>query len=414
VLGPYRVLDLTNHRGLLCGQVLADLGADVIQIEPPGGSPARRLGPFAGDVVDPERSLFWWAYARNKRGATLDVSGLEGRALFLELVRKADFVIESERPGTLAAWGLGHDTLATANPRIVTVSISAFGQTGPKAGWAESDIVLLAAGGPLFLQGDDDRAPVRLPVPQAYLHAGAEGAVAALVAHHERERSGRGQHVDVSAQQALALATQSYILCDAVGSPQVRRVAGGLKNGPLTLQLLFPAKDGHVAITFLFGSAIGRFSERLMRWIHAEGGCDVATRDKDWIGYTQLLLSGREPLAEFERVKRVVADFTRTRTKADLLAAALANDLLIAPVATIDEVVDSPQLAVRDYWRSLPHADLDREVRYPGPFARFGGTPLAAGRRAPAIGEHNREVFGDLLGLDAETVAHLAATGVIA
>ena len=412
MLGPYRVLDLTDHRGLLCGRLLADLGADVIQLEPPGGSPARRLGPFAGDVVDPERSLFWWAYARDKRGATLDLRRPEGRTLFRRLVATADFVVESERPGTMAAWGLDHAALAAINPRVVTVSITAFGQDGPKAGWAESDLILFAAGGPLVLQGDDDRAPVRLPVPQAYLHAGAEAAVAALVAHHERERSGLGQHVDVSAQQAVALATQSYILCDALGAPEVRRTAGGLKHGPLTLQLLFPARDGFVAITFLFGSAIGPFSRRLMEWIHEEGGCDAATRDKDWLAYTTLLATGAEPLEEFERVKRVIATFTATRTKAELLAAAVERDLLIAPVATLDEVARSPQLAARAYWQDVAQPALGRTVRHPGAFARFGATPLRWRRPAPRIGEHNREVYG-ALGVDDAELARLGADGTI-
>ena len=409
MLGPYRVLDLTNQRGLLCGQILADLGADVIQIEPPGGSPARRLGPFAGDVVDAERSLFWWAYARNKRGVTLDLT--RGRALLERLVRTADFVVDAEAPGTMAALGLDHAALAALNPRIVTVSITPFGEDGPKADWAESDLVLVAAGGPLVLQGDDDRAPIRLPVPQAYLHASAEAAVGALVAHHERERSGRGQHVDVSAQQAVALATQSYILCDAIGAPEVRRTAGGLKHGKLTLRLLFPARDGFVAITFLFGSAIGQFTRRLMRWIHADGGCDEATRDKDWIAYTELLVSGREPLEEFERVKQLIADFTRTRTKRELLDAAVAHDLLIAPVSTIDEVVASEQLAARDWWRDVPSPIGGAPIRHPGPFARFGATPLAYRRPAPRIGEHNREVYAEI-GVDDAHLAALVAEGV--
>ncbi len=410
MLSPYRVLDLTDHRGLLCGQILGDLGADVVQVEPPGGSPARRLGPFVDDVPHPDRSLYWWAYTRNKRSITLDLDGEAGRDVLRRLVAAADFLIDSAPPGAMAARGLDHGALAALNPALVHVSITAFGQDGPKAHWADADIVLLAAGGPLVLTGDDDRAPVRLPIPQAWLHASAEAAVGALIAHRERRRSGRGQHVDVSAQQAIAQGTQSYILCEAVGAPSVRRTAGGLKNGPLTLQLLFPARDGHVAITFLFGSAIGPFSRRLMEWIHEEGGCDAATRDKNWIDYGALLLAGREPLAEFERVKRVVADFTRTRPKAALLEAALARGLLIAPVATIDEVVASPQLAARDYWQTLPHPELARTVRYPGPFAKFGASPIRYRRRPPTVGEHNRELYGDELGLD---VDDLGRRGVI-
>jgi crotonobetainyl-CoA:carnitine CoA-transferase CaiB-like acyl-CoA transferase len=128
MLAPYRVLDLTNERGLLCGQILGDLGADVVQIEPPGGSSARRLGPFLADQPGPDRSLYWWAYNRNKRGVTLDWRRDEGRAILLELVRSADFLIESEAPGSLEERGLGFAALATVNPKLIHVSISAFGQ----------------------------------------------------------------------------------------------------------------------------------------------------------------------------------------------------------------------------------------------------------------------------------------------
>ena len=145
--------------------------------------------------------------------------------------------------------------------------------------------MILAAGGPLSLTGDDDRPPVRVTVPQAYSHAAAEAAGAALIALHERHRSGLGQHVDVSAQQAVAMATQSNILSAAVGFPELTRVAGGARAGAWTFRFVYPAKDGYVSITFVFGSSIGRFTRRLMEWIHDEGFCDAATRDKDWIAY---------------------------------------------------------------------------------------------------------------------------------
>jgi crotonobetainyl-CoA:carnitine CoA-transferase CaiB-like acyl-CoA transferase len=173
MLSPYRVLDLGPERGLLCGQMLADLGADVIHVEPPTGSPARRQGPFAGDVEDPERSLTWWAWARNTRSVVLDFTDADDRRRLLDLVRDAHFLVESYTPGTLQAHGLDYDTLAAVNPRLVYVSITPFGQDGPKAAWRATDLTILAAGGPLVLTGDADRPPVRLPVPQAYLHAAA-------------------------------------------------------------------------------------------------------------------------------------------------------------------------------------------------------------------------------------------------
>ena len=413
MLGPYRVLDLTNERGLLCGQMLGDLGADVVQVEPPGGSRARRLGPFVDDVPHPDRSLHWWAFTRNKRGVTLDLEHEEGRAILRRLVERADFLIESETPGVQQARGLGYADLAALNPRLVYVSITPFGQDGPKARWADTDLVLMAASGPLLLTGDEDRPPLRMTVPQAYAHASAEAAGAALVANHERQRSGRGQHVDVSAQQSIALATQSYILSSATGFPEGRRISGGVGLGPFTVRFVFPASDGHVSITLLFGNAIGPFTRRLMEWIHAEGFCDAATRDLDWIRFFELLLSGDMPFGEIEHVKEVVATFTRTKTKAQLLAAARERDLLIAPVATAREVVESRQLAARDYWQTLEHSELGRAVRYPGPFGRASMTPIQYRRRPPTVGEHNAEIYGGELGIAPERLVELAAGGII-
>jgi crotonobetainyl-CoA:carnitine CoA-transferase CaiB-like acyl-CoA transferase len=395
MLSPYRVLDLGPERGLLCSQMLADLGADVIHLEPPSGSPARRQGPYAGDVEDPERSLTWWAWARNTRSVVLDPTAAQNRPRLLDLVRSADFLVESYAPGTMRAHGLDYEALAAVNPRLVYVSITPFGQDGPKATWRATDLTVLAAGGPLVLTGDADRPPVRLPVPQAFLHAAAEAAVAALIAHHERQRSGRGQHVDVSAQQAVALATQSYILCHPLGHPQVRRTAGGLRNGPIDVRMLFPARDGHVAVTFLFGSAIGPFSRRLMEYLYDEGACDAATRDKDWLRYSELLLSGEEPREEFERVKALIADFTAARSKQELLDVAMARGLLIAPVATVDEVLASPQLAARGYWHRHAAPTDGRPVTFPGPFARFSRTPVRYHRGPPRLGEHTAEVLAE-------------------
>ncbi|MCI0886329.1 MAG: CoA transferase [Chloroflexi bacterium] len=391
MLSPYRVLDLTNERGLLCGQILADLGADVIAVEAPEGNSARHLGPFAGDEPGPEQSLYWWAYSRNKRSVTLDIATERGREQLLQLAHDAHFLIESEPVGRMAELGLAYKDVAAVNPALVYVSISAFGQTGPKAKYAESDLIVGAAGS--LEIGDADRAPLRFSVPQAYLHAGAEAAGAALIAHHERQRSGRGQHVDVSAQQAIAQTQQSGILAASVGDKnELKRVTGGAMFGGITLPLVWPAADGHVSLLFLFGNAIGPFSRRLMEWLHEEGHCDEATRDKDWIGYVALLGSGAEPVDEYMRVLGLIRDFIRTKTKAELMAEALKRRLLIVPMATIDELAASEQFAARDYWRDLEHPG---PARYPGPFAKFGETPIEYRRGAPAIGQHNTDVLGD-------------------
>jgi crotonobetainyl-CoA:carnitine CoA-transferase CaiB-like acyl-CoA transferase len=413
MLSPYRVLDLTTERGLFCGQILGDLGADVIKIEPPGGSPARRLAPFFEDRPDPNRSIYWWAYNRNKRSITLNLQTGEGRDLLYQLAARAHFLIESDNPGYLAERRLGYADLAARNPTLIYVSITPFGQDGPKAAYADSDLVMLAAGGPLLLYGDEDRPPVRVSVPQAYLHACGDAAAGALVAHHERRRSGMGQHVDASAQQSVTLATQANNLAYRLGSDEARRMSGGVKIGSLRVPLVWRAKDGFVTLGFLFGRQLGVFSQRLINYLHELGLCDAATRDKDWIGYGGLLASGKEPMEEYERVLGLIADFVVHRTKAELFKIALDRGVLIAPIATVSEVLESSQLESRHYWQALEHPELGRSFPYPGPFAKFSETPIIYRQRPPMVGEHNREIFGSELGLSGNQIEDLARRGII-
>ncbi|MDO8431067.1 MAG: CaiB/BaiF CoA-transferase family protein [Candidatus Binatus sp.] len=413
MLSPYRVLDLTTERGLLCGQILGDLGADVIKIEPPGGSPARRLAPFFEDRPDPDRSIYWWAYNRNKRSVTLNLETDEGREMFYRLAAGARFLIESHNPGYLSERRLGYKDLASRNRELICVSITPFGQHGPKASYADSDLVILAAGGPLMLYGDEDRPPVRLSVPQAYLHACGDAAAGAMVANHECHRSGMGQHVDVAAQQSVTLATQANNLAYRLGADEARRMAGGVKVGSLRVPLVWRAKDGHVTLGFLFGRQLGVFSQRLMNYLHELGVCDAATRDKDWIGYGALLASGEEPMEEYERVLALIADFLASRTKAELFSVALERGFLIAPIATVSEVLASPQLKSRQYWQMLEHPELGRSFPYPGPFAKFSEAPIVYRRRPPLVGEHNHEVYSNELGLSAARIEDLARRGII-
>jgi crotonobetainyl-CoA:carnitine CoA-transferase CaiB-like acyl-CoA transferase len=163
-------------------------------------------------------------------------------------------------------------------------------------------------------------------------------------------------------------------------------MSGGAKVGNFMIQLVWPAQDGDVAILFLFGPSIGPFTRRFMEWMHEEGFCDTATRDKDWIGLLTQLLTGQESLSEYDRLKRLVGAFTMTKSKAELAREALARGLLIAPVTTVGEVVDSEQLAERDYWRLLDHSEWGRSFRYPGPFAKFSRIARARwGRRCRPV-----------------------------
>ncbi|MCY3892526.1 MAG: CoA transferase [Acidimicrobiaceae bacterium] len=391
-----RVLDLSDHRGQMAGALLADLGADVILVEPPGGSAARAVGPFvAGREGDPEASLWFWSYNRGKRSVALDLDDPGDQQRLRDLAATADVLIESDAPGAMAARGLGPQDLSEVNPGLVYTSVTAFGQSGPKADWAATDLIVSAASMLSNVVGDEDRPPLRIPLDQCFLHASAEAAVASLIALRERKRSGLGQHVDVSAQQAVTQATQSATLCHLYNSPELLRMSGGARLGPFRVRLRSPAADGYVSATILFGESIGPFGARLFEWMHSEGGCADSDLEIDWINFVEGVITGRIPPTEYERIQQVAADFTATRTKADLLEVALDKRLLIVPITTVADVVESPQYAERGFWRDIPTGGLD-SVRYPGPCARFSSTPLAVSTPPPSVGQHTDEVLADV------------------
>ncbi len=361
MLSPYRVLDLTDERGNFAGFLLAQLGAEVVLVEPAGGCATRRFDRWHA------------AYNRGKR-SVVAADATEVAAL----AATADVVIDCG-----AFPGVDLAALRAANPQLVTVSISAYGDDGPKARWPASDLTIAAAGGQLVLTGDADRPPVRISIPQSWLHGAAEAANAALIALADRAVTGLGQHASVSCQQAMMQCTQMSMLASLVGAPLYRRCSGGIRIGPYTPQFVYPALDGNVSITFLFGSMIGPFTQRLMQWVHEEGHCSEEVRDLDWVNFFNLLFSGQLDPTVLANAVASVGALTATRTKAELAAEAKQRRLLLAPVATLADVVESPQFAARDYW------DVVDGVRYPGPFAKASASPLRRLDPPPMLGEAN-------------------------
>ncbi|MEP6872348.1 MAG: CoA transferase, partial [Anaerolineaceae bacterium] len=197
-------------------------------------------------------------------------------------------------------------------------------------------------------------------------------------------------------QSAAMMATQATCLSSGWNDLPTTRMAGGVKFGGLPLKFVNPARDGFVSVTFLFGSAIGPFTQRLMEVMSDEGFVDEATRNKDWIGYTGLLMSGQEPLSELQRCIDAIARFTSSHTKAELFKMGIEKGLLIVPVSTLAEVANSEQLASRHFFQDLNHPERGASVRYPGPFAKFAGHPIAYRRRPPLLGEHNAEVAAEV------------------
>ncbi|GAG13377.1 unnamed protein product, partial [marine sediment metagenome] len=267
--------------------------------------------------------LFWCAYARNKRSLGLDLEDAADRRVLLRLVSGADFLIESECPGRMAELGLGYEHLSQVQPGLVYVSITPFGQQGPKAQWAATDLTLVAAGGFAYLSGDADGPPLRVRVPQAHAQAGADAAVGALIAHAERRRSGRGQHVDVSMQESVTLATMFRILDEPVGMAPAERVAGGLQAGGVLVPLRHRVRDGWVTLGPSILPSTGHFMKRLLEWVAEEGFCDPALAQEDWGSFGLRLGARRLPEDAYEPVARSLDTFFASKSQAELMSAAV-------------------------------------------------------------------------------------------
>ena len=400
MLSPYTVLDLTDDRGELAGMILGDLGADVIKIEPPQGSSSRRMPPFLDNGPEPERSLQFFAFNRNKRGVTLDLNSEPGRRALTSLVEKADFVIESAPPGGMANKGLSFETMRQANPRIVYVAITPFGQDGPHAELASSDLTLAAMGGPMSIQGDPGRPPIRLSVPQAWLHASAEAAVAALTAHARMIGSGEAQFVDVSAQTAMVWTMLNAMVAHAIQGFDYKRAGPVLQTGPASLRLVCECADGYVVLV-----PIGGALATLVQWcvqdgLVPEGWLD----DEDWPTYHIRLIQGELVSHTLDEVLDPISRFVLDKPKNQLLSRGLQEGISIAPVSTIEELTRFQQLEERAYWLTAPLPN-GQEVQVPGLFARLTQTPMNVRRWAPRLGEHNNEVLGDMLGYSSAEVA---------
>jgi len=409
MLSPYRVLDLTDEKGLLCGKLLGDLGADVIKIERPGGDSARSLGPFYHDELDPEKSLFWFAFNTSKRGITLDIETADGQELFKRLVKSADFVIESFLPGYLDKLGLGYSALEKVNSRVIMVSITPFGQTGPFKDYKASDIVAWAMGGQMYQHGDVDRAPVRIGHhSQAYLHAAGDAAAGAMMALYYREITGEGQQVDVSIQESVTQLT--YMLTSAWDMVKINQRRGQL--GPdieIRLRRIWPCKDGYVHWGYSGGPQAKRRVLPLVRWMESEGMADDFLKGFDWDTF-----DWRTTTQEIiDCLEEPTAKFFMARTKAELYEGATERRITLYPLSTTTDVAESVQLAARGYWMEVDHHELGTTVTYPGTPVCASEVPRRILRRAPLIGEHNQEVYGEELGLSREELLTLKQAKVI-
>ena len=413
LLGHYRVLDLTDEKGVLCTKLLADFGADVIKIEPPGGDPMRSIGPFYHDEPDPEKSLFWFTLNTSKRSITLDISQPEGQQLFRKLAATADIIVECFPPGYMDSLGLGYSDLSEINPRLIVTSITPFGQTGPYRDYKAYDLVGLAMGGLLYLIGEPHRPPVRVRAQQAYAQASVQAATGTMMAHYYRQVSGEGQHVDVSMQEAVSntidTAQQAWDLQQVI----YKRVAPFRPLGDFSIRCVYPCKDGYVACWNPEELQV------IKEWMDSAGVPYDDARISAWIELRQKVADGeitlqealsQEEMTEMQETRLpLLAKFTRQ----EIYDVALEKSFGWAPVNTPKNLVESVQLAARNYYVQVEHPELGETITYPGAPCKMTETPWQIWGRAPLIGEHNEEVYVKELGMSPQQLQELKQAKLI-
>jgi benzylsuccinate CoA-transferase BbsE subunit len=412
-LSGLRVLDLTEGGCMIGGKMFADSGADVIKIEPPGGSPSR-IGPYYKNIADPEKSLYWFSFNTNKRGVSLDLFKPEGQAIFKKLASKADIIIESLGLGYLDTLKLGYNDIEKVKPDIIYASVTPFGQTGPKANFKGTDLTALASGGFLNACGDPDRAPVWIGFPQTSLFAGAEAAIGAMTAYWYRLNSGEGQFVDVSMQESNMSANMNSLQMWDVNKVEFNRVGAVSYVAATRVRqpIYFRCKDGYVMILALGGNPpYVPSSESLVKWMKESGMCPDWLASLDWWkDYNAAVL--KQDLAD--KVGQAIEAFTLTKTKDELYEeGAFSRFILIAPVSSTRDISNDIQLKARNYWVKVPHPELGESIPYCGLFVPMTETPPTLRHRAPLIGEHNRDIYVTELGIAEQDLKGLKSKGII-
>lgn len=383
-----RVLDLAGPFGNYAGKMFAELGADVILVEPPQGSPTRARGPFLDDVEGPDRSVRFAYENLSKRGIVLDLEEDGDRAVFLDLAAKSDLVLESFGPGEMERLNLTGDTLRQRNPALVLSRLSAFGQTGPFAHYEAEDLTLLAMGGLLFLGGYPGEAPVAAGGGQAVMCGNVFAAVASLIALTGVDGTGEGQDIDTSIQESVVLALENAVqFYDLEGTVRQRYAGDQRQAGAGT----FTCADGQIYL-LAGGVAASKFWINTRQWMVDVGaeGADRLAGD-EWFDVT--FLRRQEAKDQF---RKTFESFARGMTRAELYEEAQRRRVPLAPVNGPADLQHNRQLRYREFFVQVANALPGVDLLMPGAPYKLSATPWAVARPAPALGEHTQEVLDEL------------------
>lgn len=395
-LSPYRILDLSTHASGYGSKLLADMGADVIKLEPVGGDPERNVGPFFGGIPGPTRSLSFAYFNINKRSVTMNLDNRGGQDLFRRLVLAADVVYETFPPGYLADRGLGYHKLSALNPKIIVISLTPFGQTGPRREWKGSDLVAWASSGLLYTIGDEDRAPVVPPGMLGLLIGSLYAAAGTLLALRTRRRSGRGQHVDISLQEC-AVSVSSECGLPLYLDDGVRRVRVGSQRQTQVPVGHFETQDGAAAFVVSMPDHWDAFAA----WVNGTTG-NQEILDPTFRGGSV----ARVPYKD--KINPIVQQFAQRFKKQELFEEAQRRGIPISPVNNAADIARDPQLEVRRFWLEFQQPGVGL-LKVPGLPFRLMKSPGAFQRPAPTLGEHNRDIYRGELGLTEQEFSDLQA-----
>ena len=361
-----------------CGRILADLGADVVKAEPPEGDPVRRVPPFVGDRADRDRGLMWIALNANKRSVVVAPNDAKARAT---LLRDADVVVQ---PSLLV-----HP--ARAEERLVVVTVTPYGASGPLAETPASDLEVTAASGSLWLAGEPGGPPVRTTLPQSPLWTGMYAAAGALLAVVARRRTGRGQHVDVSGQQSMVTVHPPAPVFADVAKEEHMRLGPNLLGRSIVgarFRNIWPCADGHVSFA-IQGGPIGRHTGRMLAaWMADKEFAARRFRAIDWDSFDNRTLSQ----ADVDALESEVGAFLVTLTKREFFAGVISRNMLGYPVADAADIYADEQLKARAFWQDV--AIDGTTLTFPGGFALFDGARPRIRRGPPRLGEHQKDVLG--------------------
>jgi crotonobetainyl-CoA:carnitine CoA-transferase CaiB-like acyl-CoA transferase len=410
-LAGLRIIELADETGQFCGKLLGDLGADVVKIEPPGGEPCRRVGPFLDDIPDPERSLSFWYYNTSKRSITLNLQTADGRQLFERLAATSDVILETFPPGFLESLRLNYEALREKNARLIMCALTPFGQTGPWRDYASSDLLHMAAGGEMASSGYDEadvpNAPPIAPGGGNAWHMGCHFAYMAIMAALVyRTVSGQGQYIDASIHEACALTTEAAVANYLYRGEVLRRQTGRHHAAGATPRTQFRAKDGTYVCALVAGRLSPRYVNELADLLDSYGRAgdlkDPKYQDPAVIAANTSHI-----------IDDLVANFIASLPAEEVYHAAQERGFTWGAVRAPEELLDDPHLHDRGFWKEVEHPELARSVLYPGEAAIHNGSPWWISRRAPLIGEHNTEIFCDELGLSLGELLVLAEHRIV-